>query len=201
MATKRFEDVFKSGRIKGYKAGDVMIRDFFRDKALQTKLSGSTKQVIESTSADKRAVAIPTPGKMLLFQYDAKHKDTLPYWDAFPVIFPLELYSDSFLGMNLHYLPPVYRIRLMDALYETVSNERYDKTTRLNISYQIMKSASKFRYFKPCIKKYLNSHVRSQLIEIPSQEWDYICFLPLQKFMKAPQRKVWDDSVKSIMGN
>ena len=29
-------------------------------------------------------------GKMYMFFYDAKHKKTLPYWDRFPVMIPVE---------------------------------------------------------------------------------------------------------------
>lgn len=201
MATRstKFEDILSSGRIKGFKAGEVVVRDFLRDKALQTKISGSPKKILESTSAVNMAVAKPTPGKMLMFEYNAKYKDTLPYWDRFPVIFPFELYKDSYLGMNLHYLPPVYRVRLMDALYDVTSNNNYDKSTKLLINYKILNNSAKFKYFKPCIKKYLFSHVKSQLIEIPSDQWDYVCFLPIAKFQKASQRKVWDDTINSIM--
>lgn len=198
-STRHFESIFRSGKIKGFKAGDVVVRDYFRDKALETQLSRSPGKIIESASAKAHAVTKPTPGKMLMFQYDAKYKDVLPYWDKFPVIFPIELYKDSYLGINMHYLPPVHRIRLMDALYENVNNKKYDETTKLKINYQILNSAAKFRYFKPCIKKYLYSHVKSQLVEVPIDEWDYVCFLPIARFQKASQRKVWDNVVQEIM--
>lgn len=200
MATKHFESVFRSGKIKGFKAGEVVVRDFFRDKALSTKLTKSPSKIMESRGAMANAVAKPTPGKMLMYQYDAKHKDTLPYWDRFPVIFPINMYKDGWLGINMHYLPPVFRVRLLDALYETVNNDKYDDTTKMKISYQILNSASRFSYFQPTIKRYLASHVKSNLIEIPIDEWDYVCFLPIARFVGASQRKVWDDSVAQIMG-
>lgn len=201
--TRKFENIFRSGKIKGFKAGDVMVRDYFIDKAMQTRLSRSPAKIMESPSARSNAVITPTPGKMLMYQYDAKHKDTLPYWDKFPVMLPLELYKDSMLGINLHYLPPIHRVRLMDALYETLNNDKYDKTTKMKASYRILNASSKFAYFKPCIKKYLFSHVKSQLIEIPIEEWDYVTFLPLARFTSSTQaiteRQVWDDSIKKIM--
>lgn len=201
VKTKRkFENIFRSGRIKGFKAGDVVVRDYFIDKAMNTRLSRSPAKIMESPSAVANKVVRPTPGKMLMYQYDAKHKDTLPYWDKFPVVLPINLYKDSFLGLNLHYIPPVHRIRLMDTLYETLNNDRYDETTKMRVSYQILNASAKFRYFQPCIKKYLYSHVKSNLIEIPIEEWDYVCFLPLARFQKASERHVWDESIKKIMG-
>lgn len=203
MATKeknKFESVFKSGKIKGFKAGEVMVRDFFRDKAMSTRVNKTPSKIMETKSAKAHSVVKPTPGKLLMYEYDAKHKDTLPYWDKFPVIFPIEMYNDGWLGINLHYLPPVYRIRLLDALYDTFNNEKYDSTTKLLVSYKILNNASKFQYFKPCIKRYLTSHVKSNLVEIPVDEWDYVCFLPLARFVGASQRKVWDQSINQIMG-
>jgi len=197
---KHFETIFKSGKIKGYNAGDVIVRDFLRDKAINTRLKTSQNRILESKSAKKNKVETPTPGKMLFYHYDAKYKDVLPYWDRFPVIFVIEIYKDSFIGLNMHYLPFIHRARLMDALYETITDSRYDSFTKLKVNYQILKSASRFRYFQPCIKKYLFSHIRSNLIEIPIDEWDYVCFLPLAKFVGASQRKIWDDSINKVMG-
>jgi hypothetical protein len=59
---------------------------------------------------------------MYCFFYEAKNKDdpdVLPYWDRFPLIFPIDIKGDRLLSMNLHYLPPFHRAKLMDALYTT----------------------------------------------------------------------------------
>lgn len=197
--TRKFEGIFRSGKIKGFKAGDVMVRDFFIDKAMSTRLSRTPTKIMESPSAKAHAVVRPTPGKMLMYQYDAKHKETLPYWDMFPVVLPLNLYKDGFLGMNMHYLPPIHRVRLFDALHETLNNSKYDETSKMRVSYKILNASSKYAYFKPCVKRYLYSHVKSNLIEIPIEEWAYVCFLNLQRFQKANQRTVWDESIKKIM--
>ena len=202
MATKqhkKFEGIFRTGRIKGYKAGEVEVRDYFIDKAQQTRINRSPISIIESPAARSHSVVTPTPGKLLMYQYDAKHKDTLPYWDRFPVMFPIDVTGKHFLGLNMHYLPPTYRVRLFDALFDNLNNEHYDKTTKVNVNYQILKAASNLKYFKPCLKKYLFSHVRSNLVEIPVEEWAYCCFLPLARFQKASQRRVWDDSIRKIM--
>ena len=73
----------------------------------------------------------------------------------------------------------------MDALYSTLTNKKYDDSTRVRISYSILQSASKYRYFKPTLKKYLRAHVRSQFLEIQVQEWDIALFLPTESFRKA----------------
>ena len=45
------------------------------------------------------------PGNMYMFFYDAKLKDKLPYWDAFPLVLPFRKVPGGFFGLNLHYIP------------------------------------------------------------------------------------------------
>lgn len=104
----------------------------------------------------------------------------------------------GFYGINLHYLPPQLRAKLMDSLYEIKNNSRYDESTKLRISYEILNSSSKFKFFKPTFKHYLTSNVRSKFIEINATEWDVALFLPTERFMKAKKTRVWADSRKRI---
>lgn len=176
-------------------------RNWFRARAAEVT-SVNANQFMNKASKD-RIVNNVTPnqiGQMLMFFYDAKLKKELPYWDKLPLIFPIEIYADGFLGINLHYLPPMYRAKLMDALYTAVSNKKYDDTTRLQISYQIMKGVKKYRFFKPCIKRYLNSHVQSKFVKLQPTEWDMALMLPTERFQKKPKQKVWEDSVRTIKG-
>src|SRR5215475_9334221 len=53
-------------------------------------------------------------GRMILFQYDPKLKDKLPFWDEFPLGFPIDIYNNGYLMLNMHYLPLPQRARLMD---------------------------------------------------------------------------------------
>lgn len=136
------------------------------------------------------------PGQMYFVNYDPKHKKTLPYFDSFPLIIPVERYSDGILGMNLHYLPPVLRAKLLDALYDTMTNDRFDDKTRMKVSYQIVSGAAKFKYFEPCLKRYLGKHFRSRFIRVHPEKWTPAVFLPVERFEKASKSKVWADSRK-----
>ncbi len=197
LFSKILEDA--KNRLAGSRYGDEELRDFFRDKALQAVSKNvNPRKIINTKKAKNNWQDRPMPGKMMCFFYDAKHKATLPYWDKFPVVFPIEFYGDGFLGINLHYLPPIYRARLMDKLYDLLNNQRYDEKTKLKISYEILKGASKFRYFRPCVKRYLYSHVQSSFVMIDVREWDYFMMLPLARFQKQKNRQVWDDSIKII---
>lgn len=137
-------------------------------------------------------------GKMYMFNYDPKLKDKLPYYDTYPLVFPIEYYGDSFLGINLHYLPPMMRTKLMDALQSTLNNNKYNKTTKLVISYNILSGASRYKYFKPCVKKYLFSHVRSPFLYIAPDEWNIVSVLPTDRFVGASRSTVHRDSQMAV---
>ena len=140
----------------------------------------------------------PTIGHMYMFYYDAKHKETLPYFDRFPMIFPYKKVRGGFMGINLHYLPHILRAKLMDSLYDISSNDKYDETTKLRLSYDVLSGAAKYKWFKPCIKHYLTSQVRSRFLYVYPAEWDIALFLPLERFQGATKSKVWADSKKLI---
>lgn len=138
-------------------------------------------------------VSRPKIGEMYMFYYDAKHKDTLPYWDQFPLIILVDQAPKGFYGLNLHYLPLTLRAQLFDALVET-SNKRYDETTRMRIKYDLLKGVNKMKYFKPCFKRYLSGHVDSGIVKVEPSEWEIALFMPIQKFKGATATQVWKDS-------
>ena len=177
-------------------------REWFRNQA--KTITASPSRVMRSNNT--RLTDKPLLGRMYLFQYDPKHKKTLPYYDRFPLIFPIAssktsgfaASGGSFLGINLHYLPLPLRARLMDALYKTMTTKEIDETTKLKISYQILQQASRYRFFKPCIKRYLISHVQSRFFYIEPTEWEMALFLPLDRFVGANKSRIYADSRNRI---
>ncbi len=102
--------------------------------------------------------------------------------------------------LNLHYLPLQLRAQLMDALYDITNNNRYDESTKLKLSYSVLKGAEKFKLFQPTFKRYLNSQVRSRFVLIEPAEWDIALWLQSEQFQGASKTKVWADSRKIIRG-
>ena len=137
-------------------------------------------------------------GGMYFFVYDPKGKDTLPYYDRFPLVLALEKYPDGFLGLNLHYLPLNYRLAFLDKLMDYAVLNDKDDITRMRISYDILTASKSFREFKPCLKKYLYNHVQSKIIAVQPNEWEIAVHLPIQQFKKAPVSEVWQDSIKEM---
>ena len=133
-------------------------------------------------------------GKMYFYFYDPKTKEKMKYYDRFPLVIPIERYNDGFLGLNLHYIHPKYRMTMLDKLSATASNSAYDEKTKLRISYQYLTAASKVFEATPCIKRYLFSQIESRFLEISADEWDIAALLPMESFVGASTSKVYADS-------
>jgi hypothetical protein len=173
--------------------------DWFRERALEVRSVKPQNIINKAADVNRRGtINASSIGKMYLFNYDPKLKEILPYYDMFPLVFPIELYKDGFLGLNMHYLPPVARAQLMDALYDSINNKRFDETTQLQISYDVLRGASRYAGFKPCIKRYLFSHVRSPFLYIAPDEWDVALMLPLERFVGARKSTVQGLSLSRI---
>lgn len=198
---KIFQDILEKGKTNKRLVSDNMVREWYRKTALKAR-AGSRRIIRETARNDPQKVFDIVNrnniGRLFLFEYDAKLKATLPYWDRFPIVFPFSIEKDGFKGLNLHYLPPILRARLMDAFHDITNNNKYDKTTKLKLSYELLKRSSNMRYFKPCIKHYLYSQLRTRLVMIPPEQWDIAIFMPLQQFQKANSRKVYADSRQII---
>jgi hypothetical protein len=137
-------------------------------------------------------------GKMYFYFYDPKTKDSMPYYDRFPLVIPIERYNDGFLGLNLHYIHPKNRMVLLDKLSDTISNDTYDENTKLKINYRYLAAASKIFEATPCIKRYLFTQIESRFLEITADEWDIAAMLPVESFVGASTSKVYADSRKKF---
>ena len=137
-------------------------------------------------------------GSMYMFFYDPKNKKTLPYYDEFPLVVVVGPAEGGFYGLNLHYLPPILRAKMLDALMDITTNTKCNDSTRFKMSYELLVKTSKLKYFKPCFKHYLNEHVQSKFSMVPAPEWEIATFLPTAQFRKANSKKVYYDSKQMI---
>ena len=192
--------VFDTIITQGVRAGQIpartdAARDWFRETAGKINRINERDLMRDDTS---RLTSQPLLGSMYMFYYDPKHKEELPYYDRFPLVFPYKKVKGGFMGLNLHYLPLQLRARLMDGLYDYANNTRYDESTRLKLNYELLTQASKLKFFKPCIKHYLNTHVQTKFMYVYPSEWDIALFLPTERFVKSKKNQVWMDTKRML---
>ena len=144
-------------------------------KQVQSMTTPGARSLINQGKATLR----PKYGVMNLFGYDPKLKATLPLYDKFPLIFPLEPAKGGFYGINFHYLKPGERVAFLRQLSRFASDKNFDRKTR----YQIGNLSGK--YFKRTIKHYLFSQVRTSFLNVMPDEMAIAIFLPVARFMKG----------------
>ena len=147
------------------------------DKATQTKLMREGK-----------INGRPSAGRMNMFVYDAKTKAKLPYWDAFPLVLPVDTFRGGFVGLNFHYLPYGVRFKLLEQLQDYASNDKFDSSTKLQVGYSNLKGQS---IIKPAVKKYLWRQVRSNFRRIDVDEMAIACYLPVADFQGSTLGRVF----------
>lgn len=136
------------------------------------------------------SVSKPTPGRLYAYMYDAKHKDTLPYWDRFPLIVYLGLGKQGsttlMYGLNLHYIPPKARQQFLEELLKQYANTpTITNKTKLKINWSQVKG---FAGADKMIKAYLPGHIKGSLIEIKPSDWANVVLLPTQSFQSKGKR-------------
>ena len=146
--------------------------DWYR-KQVNAMTTPGAKSLINKGKATLR----PKYGVMNLFGYDAKHKATLPYYDKFPLIFPIEPAKGGFIGINFHYLPFGARVAFLKQLSQYSSDKNFDKRTRYMIDWV------NNPYFRKTTKRYLNSQVRTSFLNVPADEMAIAIFLPVARFV------------------
>lgn len=120
------------------------------------------------------------PGDMITYQYNPKLKEKLDFYDRHPLIIFLERTADGWYGLNLHYLPPAVRAQIFEEL-------NYNEKRLPAIAQKL----SKNKLTKPCLKRYLGSHVESKPKSIPKELWEIAIALPFDKFEKESKKTVW----------
>jgi len=141
------------------------------------------------------------PGRLYMYTYNPKTKDKLPYYDTFPLVFPFGKSKGSFIGLNLHYLNYPMRLMLMNKLMQFAVNNKKGDLAYLRFSWALLRMAARFPEAKPCVKRYLNSHVMSNFALVPSDEWMIAAMLPTASFKKARQEDVWKKSKEMVIAN
>lgn len=125
----------------------------------------------------------------------------LPYFDRFPLNLVYRVSSTHLLGMNWHYLHPVYRAWLLDELLPLVVPPLPGTTTQTTLAqatYQLMKARARMRWFRPAVKMYRRDRVQSDFIWVPADKWAMTLFLPFESFGTTQSPQVWYESLKKV---
>jgi hypothetical protein len=108
-----------------------------------------------------KVTTFPRLFNLMYYDYKAITRRDLPFYDKHPLAFVLEVDAKSFFAVNLHYYSPEERMGLVMSLAE----DRIPK-------------------FRKGAHKYLLSEVRSPYLILAQQEWQTMCLLPVEEFVR-----------------
>lgn len=178
----------------------------------QAKHTGTKFKTIENELPSQMMVSPKRafPGYMYFFHYEPAGKHELPAYDNFPLALIVQREANGFLGLNFHYLSYRSRAMLFDMLHKALVIQGPDPDgsgpkgpdplrTRMRATYKVLTSMSKYKAFRPCMKRYRNSQFRSPLLQVGSSEWDLALFLPVEQFRKSNRADVWQESQERIL--
>ena len=155
------------------------------------KASQWFKGVVDQGMQKPKKVSNPKLGSMVTFMYDAKHQDTLPYWDKHPLSIIIGIEGQSMLGLNVHYLSPMHPMQFMSAMLKFTGRSDFSDITDDDMFKVNWKVVSKVKFVEKTIHRYLFSHINSQVFELFPTDWEQSIFLPTSKFVGASQRDIW----------
>lgn len=185
MQKKSLEQLFKENQYNRSIADKS--RNWFRQQS----------KILRGIHADQvlreggEQVSSIVPGAMYAYYYSPKYKDTLPFYDTFPLVIPYGMTNNGFIGLNLHYLPPYFRVRLLDKLLEYATDDKLDKNTKIKYSWALVTRASTQKWAEQCIHRYITGYVKSRFVKVHPQDWFNVAMLPVARFQKQSQEQVW----------
>ncbi len=201
MVKRKESNLFQKVQIEAFRNGVTPrtkeSREWFRKRMTSLRSSRLNRDVLmknEELSITNK----PEVGSMCMYFYDPKTKKTLPYYDAFPLIIVVGPAEGGFYGLNLHYLPPVLRAKMLDKLLDNLNNTKYNESTRFKVNYELLQRLSGAPYYKACLKRYLFNHVKSKFATVNAPEWEIATFIPTASWQKSGSSEVYKDSRRKI---
>ena len=167
----------------------------------QEKIKEFGQPTAKQLLAEGKLRGRPFVGKLNMFIYRPKLFKKLPYYDIFPLVLPLEFYTDGFLGINFHYLEIPIRVKLLDELTRRYLNQpsaeflarsaAERQGVKINITYDRIRNV---KLIRPTLHKYLKGHVKSGFREVDAPDFVAATVLPVQQF-RAYQKSVSPEDV------
>lgn len=136
--------------------------------------------------------------------FNPKTKDTLAYWDNFPLVISLggKVTENGIrnIGFNLHLLPPKIRIIVLCQIFEMYKRlyrfQIFSKSAKpVQINYNsIVRQLDKYSV-RFCVRMYIPAR-QTQVVEIPYSEWDKAIFVPSFGYERIKAQQLIDEWVK-----
>lgn len=158
-------------------------------KWFNTAIGNITKKIPDGM-IDATTNQFPPFGEVVFFKYDPKLKDTLAVYDEHPFLLVTNVDNKGFSGINLHYIHPKIREKMLIKMSEFKDKSKSQKDYIIK-TLPILNSFSTHDLFKVAYKNYLPNHVRSKIAIVNHDYWINVSKMNLYKFKKQSAKEVW----------
>lgn len=153
---------------------------WINEKAMDLTGGHVQKTLLNSSRGSSKTVI----GNLYFFKYDPKLKAKLEMYDKYPMAFPIKLYKDGFLGVNLHYLPVGERKEFIKRVNEYKKTSDDDRT-KINAELMTLLESTKriYKMMPEAVHRYLLPHARSRFIQILPEEYEKAVQLKIDEWV------------------
>lgn len=148
-----------------------------------------------------------------LYQYGylpfEESRNEMKAYDIFPLMIPIgygrtkdgDREGKPFIrGLNLHYIGPRDRFFLFADLLRISSISGTNENKRMQLSYELLQGlVTKNPNYIPCIHNYVMENVKTNIIQIPIDEWKIAVVMPNADFKKMGEQSVWMESRRKAL--
>jgi hypothetical protein len=155
------------------------LTDWINQKAKDLTAGTVQKRLLNSSRGENAII-----GNLYFFKYDPKLKAKLEIYDKYPMAFPIKMYRDGFLGVNMHYLATGDRKEFVKKIIEYKRTSDDDKASVNAEFLSLMESSKKIYELMPqAVHRYLINHARSRFIKILPEEYEKAVQLKIDEWV------------------
>ena len=133
---------------------------------------------------------VKSVGSLYLFSYNPVTKQKLEFYDTFPLVLITGVQRGKFSGVNLHFVPPIQRMSLMQKLLGDFNPKIEGSFNGINFSY--LNTDEGRSIVKPCYRTYFDQRISSiNIMSIGPEDWVTAARMPLERFRKLSRESVW----------
>lgn len=155
---------------------------WFKDsiRGLKKNQLGKQQDYLNIIKDNKRNVRNTLRGQVLLFQY--RPKDKPKFYDRFPIVIVLDFKGRNLLGLNLHYIPPLDRLRILLLMNTLIFNPKEQNLQKTRIRILSLLNKQIFaKYLGTAVNYYTVENIVGKPKITTPEEWTHFAFLPLFK--------------------
>lgn len=155
---------------------------WFKDtmKSIKPQATGKPVNYTEILTNNVKTAKRRLIGQVLLFKYRPSEKTK--FFDQYPLIIVLGFNKGVIQGLNLHYVPPIDRIKLILLMNSLIYNQKEQDIQKVRVKILSLLNKKIFaKYVGTIVNNYTLQNIQGKPKITNAKEWSHFAFLPVFK--------------------